>query len=56
MEEVNRWCTRPQKPFYPFSFVDYIYVSMWTERDIRQVAVHVMLAYDTNGYKDVLGL
>lgn len=56
MEEVNRWRTRPLKPFYPFSFVDCIYVSMRTERGIRQVAVYVMLAYDTNGHKDVLGL
>ena len=56
MEEVNCWRTRPLKPFYPFSFVDCIYVSMRTERGIRQVAVYVMLAYDTNGDKDVLGL
>ena len=56
MEEVDRWRTRPLKPFYPFSFVDYIYVSMRTERGVHQVAVYVMLAYDTNGYKDVLGL
>lgn len=56
MEEVHRWRTRPLKPFYPFSFVDCIYVSMRTERGIRQVAVYVMLAYDTNGHKDVLGL
>jgi hypothetical protein len=33
--EVNRWRTRPLKPFYPFSFVDCIYVSMRTERGIR---------------------
>ena len=56
MEEVDRWRTRPLKSFYPFSFVDCIYVSMRTERGIRQVAVYVMLAYDTNGYKDILGL
>ena len=56
MEEVERWRTRPLKPFYPFSFVDCIYVSMRTEHGIRQVAVYVMLAYATNGYKDVLGL
>lgn len=29
---------------------------MRTERGVQQVAVYVMLAYDTNGYKDVLGL
>lgn len=45
MEEVNRWRTRPLKPFYPFSFVDCIYVSIRTERGIRPVAVYVMLAY-----------
>lgn len=56
MEGVNRWRTRQLKPFYPFSFVDCIYVSIRTERGIRQVAVYVMLAYDTNGYKDILGL
>ena len=56
MEEVDRWRTRPLKPFYPLSFVDCIYVSMRTERGVHQVAVYVMLAYDTNGYKDVLGL
>lgn len=27
MDEVNRWRTRPLKPFYPFAFVDCIYVS-----------------------------
>lgn len=56
LEEVDRWRTRPLKPFYPFAFVDCIYVSMRAERGIQQVAVYVMLAYDTNGYKDVLGL
>ena len=56
LEEVDRWRTRPLKPFYPFAFVDCIYVSMRTEHGVQQVAVYVMLAYDTNGYKDVLGL
>ena len=56
MEEVDRWRTRPLRPFYPFAFVDCIYVSMRTERGIRQVAVYVMLAYDASGHKDVLGL
>lgn len=36
MEEVDRWRTRPLKPFYPFSFVDCIYVSMRTERGGHQ--------------------
>lgn len=39
-----------------FFFVDYIYISIRPECSIRQVAVYVMLAYDTNWYKDVLDL
>lgn len=56
MARVNRWRTRLLKLFYPFSFVDCIYVSMRMECGIRQVAVYVMLAYDTNRYKDIRGL
>lgn len=56
MEEADRWRTRPLKPFYPFAFVDCIYVSLRTERGVQQVAVYVMLAYDIDGCKDVLGL
>lgn len=35
LEEVDRWRTRPLKPFYPFAFVNCIYVSMRTEYLIR---------------------
>ena len=56
MEEVREWQTRVLKPFYPFIFVDCLYVSLRTEQGIRQSAVHVILAYDTEGRKDVLGL
>lgn len=37
MEEVDRWRTRPLKPFYPFAFVDCIYVSLRTERGVQTV-------------------
>ena len=56
MEEVEAWRNRPLQSFYPFAFVDCIYVSLRTEYGVQQVAVHVMLAYDVNGCKDVLGL
>jgi putative transposase len=56
MEEVQEWQTRALKPFYPFVFVDCLYVSLRTEQGIRQSAVHVILAYDAEGRKDVLGL
>ena len=56
LEEVDRWRNRPLKPFYPFAFIDCLYVSMRTERGVQQVAVYVMLGYDPNGCKDILGL
>lgn len=56
LDEVHEWQNRPLLPFYPFLFVDCIYVSMRTERAIKQKAVYVMLGYDINGNKDILGL
>ena len=52
MEEVEAWRNRPLQSFYPFAFVDCIYVSLRTEYGVQQVAVYVMLAYDVNGCKD----
>ena len=56
MEEVQEWQTRALKPFYPFVFIDCLYVSLRTAQGVQQSAVHVILAYDTEGQKDVLGL
>ena len=53
MEEVEAWRNRPLQSFYPFAFVDCIYVSLRTEYGVQQVVVYVMLAYDVNGCKDV---
>lgn len=55
-EEVETWRNRPLQPFSPFAFVDCIYVSLRTEYGIQQAAVYVILAYDVNGHKDVMGL
>jgi len=56
LEELDEWQSRPLKPFYPFLFVDCIYVSMRTERGVSDQAVYVILGYDLKGEKDVLGL
>lgn len=56
LDEVHEWQNRPLQPFYPFLFVDCIYVSMRTERAINQKAVYVILGYDKDGNKDILGL
>ena len=56
LDELNEWQNRPLKAFYPCIFVDCIYVSMRTEQGISDQAVYVILGYDLNGGKDVLGL
>lgn len=56
LDEVSNWRNRPLKPFYTFAFVDCIYVSMRTDYAVKQVAVYVILGYDVDGNKDVLGL
>ena len=56
MEEVNTWQNRPLKPFYPFVFVDCMYVPIRQEYETKNCAVYVILGYDVNGVKDVLGL
>ena len=41
MEEVRAWQNRPLSAFYPFVFVDCLYVSLCRERGAAQAAVHV---------------
>ena len=56
LDELTEWQNRPLKAFYPFVFVDCIYVSMRTDQGVSDQAVYVILGYDLNGGKDVLGL
>ena len=49
VEAVEEWQTRPLEAFYPFAFVDCMYVSMRTERGVRNAAVYTVLAYTVNG-------
>lgn len=56
MDEVDAWQRRPLKPFYPFIFVDCLYVPIRQDYETKNCAVYVILGYDLNGSKDVLGL
>ena len=56
IDEMEEWQNRPLKACYPFVFVDCIYVSMRTPQGVSEQAVYVMLGYDIDGSKDVLGL
>jgi len=53
---ANEWQNRQLKPFYPFLFVDCLYVSIRKETETKSCAVYVILGYDVNGVKDILGL
>ena len=56
VETAEEWQNRPLKKFYTFLFVDCLYVSVRKEMETKSLAVYVILGYDVNGIKDVLGL
>jgi len=56
IETAEAWQNRPLKKFYTFVFVDCLYVSIRKEMETKNCAVYVVLGYDVDGVKDVLGL
>ena len=56
LDEVTQWQNRPLKKFYTFMFVDCLYVTLRREYESKSCAVYVILGYDVNGSKDILGL
>ena len=54
--EVSEWQNRPLKKLYAFMFVDCMYIPIRKDGICKDCAVYVILAYDANGTKDVLGL
>ena len=56
IETANEWQNRPLKKFYPFLFVDCLYVNIRKDMESRSSAVYVVLGYDVNGIKDILGI
>jgi len=56
LEEVREWQSRPLDSVYPIVFFDAIRVKMRDEGIVRNKAVYVALALDTEGQKHVLGL
>ncbi len=52
----RNWQNGPLKSFYPFVFVDCLYVNIRREYESRDCAVYSILAYDSDGRKDILGL
>lgn len=56
IETAKEWQNRPLKKFYTFLFVDCLYVSIRKEMETKSCAVYVILGYDVNGIKDILGI
>lgn len=56
IETAQEWQNRPLKKFYTFLFVDCMYVSVRKDMETKSCAVYVILGYDVNGVKDILGL
>lgn len=56
MGQAEEWQDRPLKKFYTFLFVDCLYVSIRHEMETKNCAVYVILGYDVDGVKDILGI
>ena len=56
LEQLEEWQNRPLKRFYTFLFVDCLYVTIHKDYETKNYAVYVILGYDVDGQKDILGL
>ena len=56
LEQLQEWQNRPLKKLYTFLFVDCLYVTIRTDYEAKNYAVYVILGYDTDGCKEILGL
>lgn len=56
IETAREWQNRPLKKFYTFLFVDCLYVNIRKDMETKSCAVYVILGYDIDGIKDVLGI
>lgn len=56
IDTAREWQNRPLKKFYTFLFVDCLYVNIRKDMETKSCAVYVILGYDIDGIKDVLGL
>ncbi|MFR2485239.1 MAG: IS256 family transposase [Hungatella sp.] len=56
LEQLEEWQNRPLKKFYTFLFVDCLYGTIRKDYETKNYAVYVILGYDVDGQKDILGL
>ena len=56
LQQLEEWQNRPLKKFYTFLFVGCLYVTIRKDYETKNYAVYVILGYDVDGQKDILGL
>ena len=56
LEQLEQWQNRPLKKLYAFMFVDCLYVTLREDFEAKKYAVYVILGYDIDGKKDILGI
>lgn len=56
LPEVEEWRNRPLKKCYAFVFVDCLYVTLRKDYETKECAVYVILGYDLQGKKEILGI
>ena len=56
LPEVREWQKRKLDKVYPIVFIDATHFSVKTNGSVVKKAVYVMLAYNENGYKEVIGI
>ena len=54
-EAVEDWQNRPLEAIYPIIYLDAIHMKLRQEGKVKNTAVHLVLAVDLNGHRDVLG-
>lgn len=54
-EAVEDWQNRPLEAIYPIIYLDAIHMKLRQEGRVKNTAVHVVLAVDLKGHRDVLG-
>ena len=56
LEQQIEWQNRRLKKCYPFLFVDCLYSTVRSDYEAKEKAAYVILGYDTDGHKDILGI
>ena len=56
LEQQIEWQNRRLRKCYPFLFVDCLYSTVRSDYEAKEKAAYVILGYDTDGHKEVIGI